>query len=70
MDQINPSNQKKYEVRMERLQKLIALNAPAILIARECLLVAGAVFDVLKPIDLMEDAQGPESLGRGKSWHK
>jgi hypothetical protein len=52
------TNERKYEVRLSRLQKLIALSAPAWLIADECLLVAGAVYDIAEPIKLAAQHAG------------
>lgn len=43
-----------YKSRLARLKKLIDLNAPAIIISRECLLVAGAAFDVTQLISRVE----------------
>lgn len=57
---MNEDNQRKYNNRMERLQTLIALNAPSYIIARECLLVAGAVFDIASIITLAEAHAGPD----------
>jgi hypothetical protein len=58
---MNELNQLKYTNRMVRLEKLIALRAPPWLIANECALVAGAVYDILLPITLLRDHAGPDS---------
>ena len=53
--------ERMYKARFERLLKLIDLKAPKMVIARECLLLAGAFYNVENIIDkVTEMGKQPE----------